>query len=216
MLPSMNGGPLKTCPWKNRTWVLCLFVMIVSTAFSYLISYDFRYMVDTGISVLNRGDACSIERFLYTYGAGGPMVYTTLVTISILVPGSWLCPLYAAGHGLFSQPSALISSFAGNFLGTALLLGISKILLFKIRNLHHRLMATVPDSLPIPSVSIHMFLAAIAISPLISTQLFWISIVLSGLGRSNHSLVIFWGFSGLSIFHLIAIFQLPFPGLVNM
>lgn len=205
----MNGGLLKICPWKNSTRVLCLCVLIVSTPLFYLASYDFRYLLDTGISVLNRGDACSIERFLYTYGADGPMVYTTLVTISILVPGSWLCPLYAAGHSLFSQPSALISSVAGNFLGTALLLGISEMLLCRVRKLPYRLLEKGPGSFRLPTVFNHIFPVAIALSPLISTQLFWMSIVLAGLGRTNHTPVIFWAVSGLSVFHILTVSHFP-------
>lgn len=96
----MNGVPLVTFLWKNK-YALALITFIGVAIIAYFLNDDYNYIVKTGLSLLHRGDASSLERFLYLYEASGGFVVIVLSAMGFLVPTLSILPLLAASRELY-------------------------------------------------------------------------------------------------------------------
>jgi uncharacterized membrane protein YdjX (TVP38/TMEM64 family) len=124
MDPLMSGALLMSCLWNKKRAFTCIFFPVL-LGVVYLINYDFQYLVNSGVSILNRQDVSSIQRFLYSYGARGPLVHVILAMLGVLFPHLGLKPLLQAGALLFGMKMGTLCSWIGGSLGILFLLSIA-------------------------------------------------------------------------------------------
>lgn len=119
----MSGALLMSCLWNKKRVFIYIFPGLLGAV--YLFNYDFQFLVNTGVSILNRQDISSIQRFLYSYGARGPLVHVILAMLGVLFPHLGLKPLLQAGALLFGMKMGTLCSWIGGSLGILFLLSIA-------------------------------------------------------------------------------------------
>ncbi|NBG88160.1 hypothetical protein ISALK_06560 [Isachenkonia alkalipeptolytica] len=198
----MNGVPSMIYRWNKFDFAVILIPAAVVGIF-FLLEMDLPYILRTGYSLMARQDVGSIQRFLYSYGERGPLVYQLMLLMGILIPNLAISPLVNAGTLLFSYPALYLSGIIGALVGIFYIFSIILVLKELIRsvvNLSGDHVHSQGWTLGSQGRKIPLMFAGILIpAPFFSSLTYWGTLVFLGLIFHPKRRVIFVGVGTLGI-----------------
>lgn len=117
--------------WNRRQIAILLLILFILSAgvILYIAYLPFQYLVNTGLSLINRQEPMGIARFIYKYGSYAPGI-TVLLNFAVIVsPNLKLLPVIKAASQVLGPGRSLVFSLAGTLLGSILIIVSARIVL---------------------------------------------------------------------------------------